>query len=135
MPCACAAPTLEKTPITQIAVTLTATSNPALAPDLPARGLLDLFEISADGRDVTAVWRAQKADGSYAAPVVAPDPAFTYVHPGAEVDREAAGVAALVELFESFDDVEDIRSRALDMVRAVLSAADGRVAALSDAAA
>ena len=119
----------------QIAVILNATSNSYVAPDLPARGLLELFELGTDGRVTTAVWRGEMADGSYAAPVTVPEPVFTYVHPSAEVDREAAAVAALDELFESFDDVEDIRARTVDMVRAVLAASDGAAAALNDAAA
>ena len=70
----------------QIAVILNATSNSYVAPDLPARGLLELFELGTDGRVTTAVWRGEMADGSYAAPVTVPDPVFTYVHPSAEVD-------------------------------------------------
>lgn len=117
----------------QIAVTLLATSNPYVSPTLPARGRLELFELGTNGTLISAVWRALKPDGTYGAPVIVDDPAFTYVHPGSGVDREAAATAALNDLIESFDDVEDISARALDMVRAVLAAADGRTARLASA--
>lgn len=117
----------------RIAVTLLATSNPYVSPTLPARGLLELSEIGTDGTLISAVWRALAPDGSYGAPVEVDDPAFTYVHPGSGVDREAAATAALNDLLESFDDVEDISARALEMVRAVLAAADGRTARLTAA--
>ncbi|WP_251153763.1 hypothetical protein [Cellulosimicrobium sp. Marseille-Q4280] len=115
----------------QIAVTLLATSNPYVAPTLPARGLLELFELGTNGTLISAVWRALKADGSYGAPVVVDDPAFTYVHPGVEVNHEVAATAALNDLLESFDDVEDLSARAPDMVRAVLAATDGRTARIA----
>jgi hypothetical protein len=117
----------------QIAVNLIATSNPYVSPTLPARGLLELSEVGTDGTLVAAVWRALKPDGGYSAPVVVDDPAFTYIHPGAGVDREVAATAALNDLLESFDDVENISARALEMVRAVLAAADGRTARLVSA--
>lgn len=62
-------------------VTLTATSNPYLAPELPLVGLLEVLEMGTDGFAQPRKVRFQKlnADGTTnGAPVMADDAEFTY---------------------------------------------------------
>lgn len=109
----------------QIAVTLLATSNPHVAPTLPARGLLEITAVGTRGEMVSGTWTGLDADGAPGVPVAISDAVFTVANPGFGVDREAAATAALNDLLDSLDDVEDISARVPDMVRAVLDAADG----------
>lgn len=62
----------------KINVTLTATSNTYLAPELPLVGELEIFETGTNGSIVTAAFRCEHLDGTLSAPVRVTDIEFTY---------------------------------------------------------
>ncbi|GEL47790.1 hypothetical protein CHO01_29060 [Cellulomonas hominis] len=111
-----------------LAVTLLSAQAPQ-PEDLPARGMLELT--ADDSGALRGTWRRELPNGLLADPVTVADPVFVHVPPAAALHLEAAAGAAVNGLLDSFADVEDVTARALDIVRAVLGAVDGR--ALTDA--